>query len=336
MRKLKLSRAVVPVLATVLALAGCGGSAPLTPHQKSVHKAAISGGLATTTQTKYGGRTHSQAFLQGALAPPPAGLQPGLPTATPQLPGYDAVTASAIPFKAQVALCYADGTFANCTAVKARQPVHLITIAVRTSGVARLLDVEPGDASPSQAGGWVKAMIGRHIWRPGIYANASTMPAVERSLQSAGLSRSQYVLMVAEWDGNPTVPGGFDAKQWRSTQSLDFDSFLTSFFSQPQRTICWGKGSTPTSSTCKGIEKRANTAWQSYKNTEHTLGMRHTELKNVQANISKLSANNIHVVVKVNYIGPGAGWVNAQIKTLTARAASEKATHDKLVKQFSN
>lgn len=334
MRKLKLSRAFVPLLATALTLAGCGGSSPPPRVQHAVTK----GGLATTVQTSYGGRTHSQAFLQ-QVENPPASALPTLPTATPQLSGYDAVTASAVPFKAQVALCYANGHYANCTAVKARQPQHLVTIAVNTSGVARLLDVEPGDASPSQAGAWVKQMIQvHHIWRPGIYASSSNMFAVEQSLRGAGLQRSQYVLMAASWDGNPTVPSGFDAKQWRSTQALDYDSFLTSFFQSapaPKRTICWGKNSTPTSSTCRKIEGQAHAEWANYLNTKKNLSHRNTELRNVERNISALQANNIHIAVKVNYVGPGAGWVQAQIKTLTARASQEKAAHDNTVHKYS-
>lgn len=203
--------------ACALIAAGCGSSHHAAKAVPSLH----------------GGRSHSLAFLNGAQRP--VGLSyPSFPAATPQLSGYDAVTASYIPYGAQVALCYVNGAYANCGAVSARHPKHLVTIAVNTGGVARLLDVEPGDATPAQAGGWVRAMVDRHIYRPGIYANASTMPAVEQSLAGWHLARSQYVLMVAAWDGNPAIPSGFDAKQWKSIPALDWDSFAASFFAKPK------------------------------------------------------------------------------------------------------
>jgi hypothetical protein len=215
------------VTACVLALAGCGSTA------------------------LYGGRTHASSFLQSAQHAPSA-LARGL-TVSPVILGFDAVTIGNIPSSAAVVGCYADGAYSNCNEARARFPhAHILSFAVNAGGVARMLDTEPGDAVPSQDPGFVRHMIALHIYDPGVYADSSEMPAVEQDLQSAGIPRSDYVLMVADWDGNPTIPAGINAKQYRSTSTVDYDSFSTAFFGTPApKLVCFGKHPDVGNATCK-------------------------------------------------------------------------------------
>jgi hypothetical protein len=70
--------------------------------------------------------------------------------------------------------------------------------------------------------------------KPCFYANASTWPSVNAALSSAGISRSHYFAWVAAWDGSPSIPGGFDAKQWQSNCCLDWDTFGSWMFKTPK------------------------------------------------------------------------------------------------------
>lgn len=225
---LRFRSVLAALFACVLLIAGCGGS--------TAHKVRV--GSAQPVQL-HGGRTHAPDF-----GTPPAGdfglgLQPHNLTATALLEGYDAVTLANVPSSTQVAGCYVDGRFANCTEARSRFPhAKLVTIAVSASyrGPAKILDTEPGDAIPSQDAGFIETQIRvYHTFRPGVYADAAEMPLVQEELRAAGLARSQYTLWLADWDGNPAIPSGYDAKQWFSNQSIDRDSFLSTFFAPPPK-----------------------------------------------------------------------------------------------------
>lgn len=232
-------RAILSLILPVLALSACGGS---------------------QTPAHHGGRTHSPSFLQSARNAHLA-LPSGIGISAPAVRGYDAVTVANLPLGAAAVLCYADGPYANCTAVRNREPrAHLIGVDVTAAGpVARILDTEPQDATPAQDPGWVRRMIAAHVYDPGVYSDASEMPAVKSDLAAAGLRRSQYVLMVADWDGNPLMPVGYDAIQYRSTATLDYDSFSAAFFSAPKpppaKLVCWGPQAKLRNATC--IRERA-------------------------------------------------------------------------------
>lgn len=152
---------------------------------------------------------------------------------------YDAVNLDAIPTNAQAVAGYVDGLWPTFAEVCARWPhaVHL-SIATNADHDAECLDVEKGDAMPSQVPAWVKRQHERGENRPVIYANLSTMPAVMAALRDAGIPRTSVRLWVA-WYRDPAVeeiPEGFDACQWRTgaaDESACADDFLPTVLTVP-------------------------------------------------------------------------------------------------------
>jgi hypothetical protein len=146
-------------------------------------------------------------------------------------PGLDAVTLSFIPGNTPVVGCYVTG-FVNCGTAEAWFPrARIVSIATNDGAEARCLDIESGDAVPSQAVAWTRWMLRVGVYRPCLYSPAFEMRTVAFDLSVSGLKRSQYTLWVADWDGNPTIPVGFDAKQWASNCCVDHDTFGSWFFS---------------------------------------------------------------------------------------------------------
>jgi hypothetical protein len=206
----KRARWAAAPLAAALALVGCGGGAQ---H--------------ATTQT-HGGRIHSAQFVQQAKD---AKFPAAKFSLAPAFAGYDAVTVSNVPRGAAVIGCYASGPYANCATAHAYYPrARLVSVATWAAAPGRCLDTEPGDATPSQDAGWIRWMISLHVYEPCIYASAYEMGQVKYYLSISGLSRSSYFLWVAAWDGSPSIPPGYDAKQWQSTATLDYDTFAAYFF----------------------------------------------------------------------------------------------------------
>ena len=70
------------------------------------------------------------------------------------------------------------------------------------------LDVERGDATPSEAPQWVQWRRAAGVLQPWVYCNRSNRSAVEAALASAGITASQVALWVATLDGTQTVPVG--------------------------------------------------------------------------------------------------------------------------------
>jgi hypothetical protein len=70
------------------------------------------------------------------------------------------------------------------------------------------LDVERGDATPSEAPQWVKWRLAAGIQRPWVYVNRSNRSQVENALTMAGILTDQVALWVATLDGTQTVPAG--------------------------------------------------------------------------------------------------------------------------------
>jgi peptidoglycan hydrolase-like protein with peptidoglycan-binding domain len=126
---------------------------------------------------------------------------------------------------------YGRGSFTNMSAVESRFPgAKYVSVSPYVTTGVDCLDVEPGDASPSDAPAFVRNCKTVNTVKPVIYANASTMGAVKDALNAAGISRTQYFLWVAEWDGSAAIPQGYDGKQYASTSGYDADSFYDYMF----------------------------------------------------------------------------------------------------------
>lgn len=76
-----------------------------------------------------------------------------------------------------------------------------LSYAVTASHDADALDVEPGDATPGEAAAWVRRQKARGVKKPAVYASVSMMPAVMAALSGAGISRSEYRVITAHYNG---------------------------------------------------------------------------------------------------------------------------------------
>lgn len=125
---------------------------------------------------------------------------------------------------AELVAGYVDGLYAWSLAEWALfpPPAEHVTIAVSASvNAGDVLDVETGDAAPDQTHDWIAMRRAAGLWRPTIYCNMSTVPAVRQGTGSLVLGRD-YDLWVADYDGSTTdVYPLAVAKQYRTTGSYD-------------------------------------------------------------------------------------------------------------------
>lgn len=128
---------------------------------------------------------------------------------------YDSVSPGDIPAGALMVAGYTDGLYANIPAMKARFPhATVVSIAVRHTSRAQVLDVENGDATPAQAVDWLtQTMADLDNGHLTIYCNMSVWPTVRAAIQAAGVTEPQY--WVARYDNDPTIPAGAIAKQYQ-------------------------------------------------------------------------------------------------------------------------
>lgn len=161
------------------------------------------------------------------------------PKPTPRPPAnkitmYDSITVAEIPKNAEAVAGYVGGNWPTYNSLlKAFPKAHHVSIAVNASEDAMCLDVENGDASPNEAPAWVHRQHERHVERPVIYANLSTMPAVKRALASSNVSRSKVRLWCADWTYSPHIPVGYDACQYSDKalgRNLDVSLCQPGFF----------------------------------------------------------------------------------------------------------
>jgi hypothetical protein len=152
---------------------------------------------------------HTASAQRPAQTPVPA-------TAARPYSIYDSVTPSAIPANQHAIATYANGHYAATSAqVAGRGPVLWIDINA-TNPSASVLDVEPGDATPSAAASWAWHKLNSDpssLAR--IYTMRSEWPAVRAAISALP---SQMQSHVRYWIADPTgvdhlVPGS-DATQW--------------------------------------------------------------------------------------------------------------------------
>jgi hypothetical protein len=125
---------------------------------------------------------------------------------------YDAVTPAHIPASAQMVAGYLNGSYAWSAADWARFP-NAVKVQISTQArwtVGHVLDVETGDATPTQAVGWVQT---RRRWGadPSVYCNYSTWASVRAAFQAAGVAEPHY--WIARYNGVQEVYPGSVAKQ---------------------------------------------------------------------------------------------------------------------------
>ena len=126
---------------------------------------------------------------------------------------YDSVTAGDIPTNAKMVAGYVSGKWKWSQSDWARFPnavkVRIATQASVNDGV--VLDVEPGDATPAQAPGWVTMRRAAGV-DPTVYCGLTSLPAVQAAFTAAHVAQPHY--WVARYDNSPTLPAGVVAKQY--------------------------------------------------------------------------------------------------------------------------
>lgn len=115
---------------------------------------------------------------------------------------FDSITLDAIPKDAKAVAGYVNGSWATYPEIVKRWPkAKHLSIAVSSSVDARCLDVEPGDATPADAPGWIKRHRGR---TPIVYSSLSQAQDVVNVLGEAGLKQGRdYRLWVAHYTDKP-------------------------------------------------------------------------------------------------------------------------------------
>jgi hypothetical protein len=157
---------------------------------------------------------------------------------------FDSVTPGNLPPGADAYAGYADGRFANLTALRARFPgKRILEIAVFASTDAEAADCETGDMTPFQVPGWVKRQQARGVHRPVVYASISVMPSVLAALGGAGIARSEVRLWSAHYGAGKHICTGMDGTQWTDTAAgtgsslVDESLLLPDFFQEAPMAI---------------------------------------------------------------------------------------------------
>lgn len=196
-----LKRRLAPTVALVLVLAGCGGSA----HQSTQHHYTVKGATAA----------HSSTF-----GLPPAGV-PRLTQSTPNatvtatVEMFDTVTTSTVPSWAKAVAGYTAGSWPTYLPLVREFPkAHHTSIAIQVFYHAKCLDVEPGDAVPSQVAGWIRVDIKAGFAKPCVYSNLSEWQQIQPLLIAAGIHRTDYFAWLAYWTYRPGLVSGYDLVQW--------------------------------------------------------------------------------------------------------------------------
>jgi hypothetical protein len=126
--------------------------------------------------------------------------------------------------------------FSNMGSIEARFPGRKYLVFDTHVSQVDVYDVEPGGGSASKAPAFYRQWKPVNLNKPGFYADRSDMPSVQGALSAAGISRDKYYLIVAQWDGSPSIPSGYDGKQYGSTSGYDSDAL---------QSYMWGGAPTP-------------------------------------------------------------------------------------------
>lgn len=195
---------------------GVGGLLPLPKHPAAVHKPAAP--------------AHKALVPKKAPAAKPAPPKHHAPAPTKPYTMYDSTKPGEMPSGDHVAV-YANGAFqASWDSVSGRHKVLWIDAKGGNPG-CNVLDVEPGDASPSTAAVWAAAREARY---PGsaaiIYTMRSEWSAVKSAINALPESVKSHVrYWIADPTGSPHIVPGSSATQWDWGSTYDTTEALPSF-----------------------------------------------------------------------------------------------------------
>lgn len=157
---------------------------------------------------------------------------------------FDSIDPSQIPPRAQAVAGYVGGHWPTFGTLVAEWPASTkkLSIAVNAREDAECLDVEQGDATIAEAAAWVKRQHARGVKRPVVYTSVAFASPLLRSLERAGIQRSQVRLWTAHYTGkshlcSPSCGTGFkdhaDATQYYNralNRNLDVSLCSPGFF----------------------------------------------------------------------------------------------------------
>lgn len=119
----------------------------------------------------------------------------------------DSVNPASLPDGFDVYGCYDDGAYNNAAAVKARFPgkTVLVFTVFPQDNEGDCLDVEQGDASPTDAPGWIVRRRSAGHGGPLVYCSESLLPTVKQCFVSAGVAEPGYIVAAYPGEG-PVIP----------------------------------------------------------------------------------------------------------------------------------
>jgi hypothetical protein len=220
---------------TAMALASPGHPAALAdrPSATSAARQAIFGSASASMTAAHAASRHATANPAGLPRRATANVRLAAHTqrAAPAKPYliYDSTTPEAIPAHHEVAT-YADGNFA----VPGSQVAGRNVMWIDTNGSdthANALDIEPGDATPSQAATWVSQKLTADPHTTAVlYTMKSDWPAVQASVATLpAWMQHQVRWWIADPTGVPHVVPGSNATQWYWGQSYDISTATPGF-----------------------------------------------------------------------------------------------------------
>ena len=181
--------------------------------------------------------------------PNPVNSAPPQPFKTPKQPEDaagllswdDSADAAALPLGQQVGFYYVDGSTANKAAVQARLPGATLigyTVFGGTDHDCNILDVEEGNPFDVDTGPivtWVTTQLAAGVSPVGVYADLNhwSFLGLQEALDQFG---SRIKRHLASYDGSPTLPHPYDAKQYAGNvdvgggHKVDKNVSLPSFF----------------------------------------------------------------------------------------------------------
>jgi hypothetical protein len=126
---------------------------------------------------------------------------------------YDAVTVANLPAYAEMVAGYVDGAYANVAELERRFPGARIVTITTGLGEADVIDIESGNAVPSNVPGWVRRMRSLHR-RPIVYTTPGNWQAVLEVCHGTDVAPPFW--WAAHWTNVSHLEPGSVATQWAS------------------------------------------------------------------------------------------------------------------------
>jgi hypothetical protein len=143
---------------------------------------------------------------------------------------YDGVNAEMVPAGADGYMGYIDGLYRSFEDLKLKFPLakHLAIAVNPADNAADVLDVEKGDATPSDAPGWVVRRRRSGHKFPTVYCAEGNWEAVKAAFAEAHVPEPFYIIAAYPGDG-ATVPEGAVGHQFVDHGGYDESVFLASY-----------------------------------------------------------------------------------------------------------